>query len=539
MVGGRWSVVGEEIAELFDYDDPFDDLAEILSDSLLASYLLGIDHVSTEVRSQKSGVRIDFADSQDSPDSKDSFRMGFDVTPREAVEYFRKKKIVSRKEFDGLAEDARAAAFTVAGVYRDDVLTGFKDEITKALETGASQQATIKRFREILDGAGHRQLGAFHLETVFRTNMQMAYGVGRRRALESVADDLSYWQYHAVMDDRVRPSHAALNGLILPADHEFWNDHYPPWGFNCRCSVTATDEIPDDYQHNNPSGEAEVFYDEKGNPAKAEIGTTVIDLAAEGTFQGVPPQGGLKAVIQAGAARAKGSSAPSATPVVKNEGPLGKPVSQALKVEGPKAFKAKMSRATKMIDSVHGDGELPEIPLKINSARSRLGGYWRRLNGQALKIDISRYGESQESTALHEVGHFLDHQGITKGSFASISDPRFAQWRDAVKKSEAVSRLGELSKQPVAKTIVNGQEVEYYVDRKFLRYLSQTHEVWARSYTQYIAVKTGDPVAIAQLKKLRERKDGRLYYPAQWDDEDFQPIFDAIENLLRLLGWMK
>jgi uncharacterized protein with gpF-like domain len=35
------------------------------------------------------------------------------------------------------------------------------------------------------------------------------------------------------MDDRTRLAHAALNGMILPADHEFWRDHVPPWGFNC------------------------------------------------------------------------------------------------------------------------------------------------------------------------------------------------------------------------------------------------------------------------------------------------------------------
>jgi hypothetical protein len=69
--------------------------------------------------------------------------------------------------------------------------------------------------------------------------------------------------------------------------------------------VTATDQTPEGYQHSNPSGEAEIFYDDAGMPAKAEIDTSVYDLAAEGTFQGVPPQGGLKEVIEAGAKRAR------------------------------------------------------------------------------------------------------------------------------------------------------------------------------------------------------------------------------------------
>lgn len=65
----------------------------------------------------------------------------------------------------------------------------------------------------------------------------------RRRGLESVAGDLPLLEYHAVRDDRTRPAHAALNGMILVADQEVWHDHFPPWGFNCRCTITATDEV--------------------------------------------------------------------------------------------------------------------------------------------------------------------------------------------------------------------------------------------------------------------------------------------------------
>lgn len=231
--------------------------------------------------------------------------LSFGVKPEEAIKYFRSKQVVTRKEFDLLAEDARSAAFTVSGIYKQDILEGFKSEIADSLEQGTSQKELTKRLRSILAGAGHRQLGAFHLETVIRTNLAMAYATGRRRSLEAVTEDFPFWQYHAVGDDRVRATHLVLDGMILPANHDFWRDHYPPWEFSCRCSCTATDSIPDDYNHQNPSGTGEVFYDEKGTPAKAEIGTRVYDLVAQGNFQGVPPQGGLREVIEAGAKRAE------------------------------------------------------------------------------------------------------------------------------------------------------------------------------------------------------------------------------------------
>jgi SPP1 gp7 family putative phage head morphogenesis protein len=271
----------------------FDAIALVLGDALLASYLLALDQVSGEIQSGE------FAEGDDE-------LFNFDLPPEEAIKYFRDKRVVTSKKFNDLREEARSAAFTVGGIYEQEVLEGFKEEIARSLEEGIPQRETIKRFREILDGAGHKQLGAFHLETIFRTNMQMAYGVGRRQALEGVADDLSLWEYHAVLDDRTRPTHAALDGLILPATHEFWNDHYPPWGFNCRCTVTARPTMPDSYDHSNPSGSAEIAYDKKGNPAKAEVGTSVVDLNV-GKFKGVPPQGGLKSTIEDAVGRAKAS----------------------------------------------------------------------------------------------------------------------------------------------------------------------------------------------------------------------------------------
>ena len=61
---------------------------------------------------------------------------------------------------------------------------------------------------------------------------------GATKKMQAVKASRPYWQYLAVMDRRVRPSHAILDGKVYPADHEFWATHYPPNGFRCRCDCT-------------------------------------------------------------------------------------------------------------------------------------------------------------------------------------------------------------------------------------------------------------------------------------------------------------
>ena len=45
-------------------------------------------------------------------------------------------------------------------------------------------------------------------------------------------------QYRTQRDDKVRPEHAALDRVTLPPTDSFWEEFYPPNGWNCRCTVT-------------------------------------------------------------------------------------------------------------------------------------------------------------------------------------------------------------------------------------------------------------------------------------------------------------
>ena len=40
-------------------------------------------------------------------------------------------------------------------------------------------------------------------------------------------------------DPIIRPEHAKLDRITLPASSVFWNSGYPPNGYNCRCTAFA------------------------------------------------------------------------------------------------------------------------------------------------------------------------------------------------------------------------------------------------------------------------------------------------------------
>lgn len=46
-----------------------------------------------------------------------------------------------------------------------------------------------------------------------------------------------YWEYRTVGDDRVRPSHRRLEGVVLPYNDSRWKKIFPPNDWRCRCRV--------------------------------------------------------------------------------------------------------------------------------------------------------------------------------------------------------------------------------------------------------------------------------------------------------------
>jgi len=166
--------------------------------------------------------------------------ISFESLPFEgAIKFFKDRTVLTSDKYSQLTTEAKAKAFTVAGVTRIDVLTDIHGAIDRAITDGTTFADFKKAMKETMAKRGWQGLSPYRLDTIFRTNIQAAYQAGHYQRQMEVAGSFPYWQYVAVMDSRTRPAHAVMNGRTLPHDDPFWSTSYPPNGFNCRCTVRA------------------------------------------------------------------------------------------------------------------------------------------------------------------------------------------------------------------------------------------------------------------------------------------------------------
>ena len=75
--------------------------------------------------------------------------------------------------------------------------------------------------------------------TEYRTAVQVAEQASAYRSMRSRQETFPIWVYRTVGDGQVRPEHASLDGLTLPASDPAWKKIYPPNDWGCRCWVDA------------------------------------------------------------------------------------------------------------------------------------------------------------------------------------------------------------------------------------------------------------------------------------------------------------
>jgi len=168
----------------------------------------------------------------------------FGVQPLDAIVFLKNKLRVPTERWNSIWQDMHGAAFMVAGAQKAALLEDFHNAVTSALENGS----TLAKFREDFDqivakhGWDYNGTRNWRSKIIYQTNMSMARSAGRWAAIQRVKEHRPYIMYDAVNDARTRPQHKAWDNLVLPVDHPFWETHYPPNGWNCRCDALSMSE---------------------------------------------------------------------------------------------------------------------------------------------------------------------------------------------------------------------------------------------------------------------------------------------------------
>jgi len=120
------------------------------------------------------------------------------------------------------------------------VFSGMKSyhEVNEALSLLYDDNGVIKPFEQFLNDA--RNIDEIYNRNWLRSEYNFVASSAQMASKweRFMADGDRYnLQYRTQKDDKVRPEHAALDGVTLPPSDSFWEEFYPPNGWNCRCTV--------------------------------------------------------------------------------------------------------------------------------------------------------------------------------------------------------------------------------------------------------------------------------------------------------------
>lgn len=179
------------------------------------------------------------------------------VKPEDAIHVFQQRGLLRPSfRWQDVWNEEHTRSFAVAGVMRLDILADFRKAVEAVVEQGGDLamfsrelKATLIRKGwwgdlEITDPAtGELRKTRFNdarLRLIFDVNMRQSHAAGRWQRIQR--GRMPYIVYRTMRDERVRASHRPWDNVVLAKDHPWWDTHFPPCGWRCRCTAFAVDE---------------------------------------------------------------------------------------------------------------------------------------------------------------------------------------------------------------------------------------------------------------------------------------------------------
>lgn len=174
--------------------------------------------------------------------------------PQDAVDFFKAKKLKPSFHYADTTNEEYAHNFTVGKVMQLDILEDFE----RAVEDVVANGTTLKQFqkdltpllqkkgwwgkREMVDPLTGElkivQLGSpRRLKTIYEANLRSALAKGQWDRAQKTKKHLPYFVYTLGPSVEHRPEHRKWHGVILPIDDEFWQTHFVPNGWGCKCRI--------------------------------------------------------------------------------------------------------------------------------------------------------------------------------------------------------------------------------------------------------------------------------------------------------------
>ncbi len=431
--------------------------------------------------------------------------IGFGVQFYEAIKAAQQRGVVLPDVYYGELQGlARQQAFSIAGIAALDQLEQVRNSLSAGLQRGIS----FKKWQKEMLENGILELPEHRLDNIFRTNIQSNYNRGRWEKIQRNKQHRPYLMYDAINDSRVRPAHLALDGVIKPADDSFWNAHAPLNGYRCRCRLISLTEKQAQARSGQDKGLNKTIKLSAMKPDKGWDYNPGADLTK-----------GINKAI-----KSKPESKVKDAAIKRINTQTYIPVANAFSLPKSGNTKRIAKSVLEKIDRIHGDGVLPTIPIKSSTSK-KFQGVYRHFthDGTPHSIAVSKISVNPELTVAHEIGHFLDHQGLyLSGKFGSELSPAFEKWRNAIDESDATKAI-------ISTKGAQAINKDYYLTRR---------EQWARSYAQWIAVKSKDKTMISQISNI-VNDNNKGYSNSQWKDHDFTKISQEIDDIFKNLGWLK
>lgn len=168
--------------------------------------------------------------------------INFEKVPfEEAIQYFRDKVKLPTERWTDIWQGMHSRAFVVAGATKTELLTDFYNAIEKAIREGS----TITDFRKVFDetvarsGWSYNGSRGWRTAVIFDTNMRTAYAAGNYRQMMDTRASRPFWRYLGGLSEHPRELHLRWSGTTLRYDDPWWDTHFPPNGWGCKCEVVS------------------------------------------------------------------------------------------------------------------------------------------------------------------------------------------------------------------------------------------------------------------------------------------------------------